>query len=385
MDFRTVALGFVAVSGLCSCIKKNADKAEVSSFQPDVVRAQGLALQPGDVALTFDDGPSQFSLGLAKYLENKQIPAAYFVNYHNRDQRASTPGFHMDQDSGQKTVKEICGMSTQLLASHGDEHDFNKRDPQAIAKTTTALMNLCPKPFYFIRFPGGKYQSSSERAPLNETQIPGQKMRYGELYVGPVNWDVTGEDWSQGCQADVNNCRDTYANLTLGADKNVSCKGGILLFHDIYPSTMEIVLGKNWKTHLTNPSAPLDGDGLIARLQQKGCRFVSLDKNEVVLEELLGQQLLPQKGAAESLSHLSTIHARADFSMNLSDTEKCTIPKGTKFAFERQQRTHVNAQFQVTITELPKEAKCSDAFQAGKTAYFYGNFFEIQNQYAKGR
>jgi hypothetical protein len=78
---------------------------------------------------------------LARFLENKNIPAVYFMNYHNKDKREFT--IHLDDPNGETAVRELCTMKTQLVANHGDEHSFGNRSPSAIHKTTLALTQLC--------------------------------------------------------------------------------------------------------------------------------------------------------------------------------------------------------------------------------------------------
>lgn len=347
--------------------------SRVAEFQSEVLRAHDFNLKQGEVVITFDDGPSTFTEGLAKFLDNKHIPAVYFMNYHNKDKREHL--VFLDEKRGQDVVRSLCGLTTQVVANHSDEHAFDVRTPERIEKTTESLLSLCPHNFYFVRFPGGKWNPEEDVA-FNETFMPGINVRYGEIFVGPVNWDVTGEDWSKGCQSDIPKCRDTYVGKTVG-EKGNSCKGGIVLLHDIYPSTMELVLGKNWRENLSNPDSALGADGMLGRLVQQGCKFVNLADSRRI-PQLLGTNG-PFKGVATAVSNHSEIKTRDVFSSALSNDEKCLIPKGVRFKFLalNSSGAHLGAK----ILELPPSLSCSEQFKIGKEVFFYPEFFSLVTAY----
>lgn len=358
--------------------KKNTTEAKIKALQEDVLTGQRFALKPGEIVLTFDDGPSKFTLGLAKYLENKKIPAIYFMNYHNPDPRQYT--IFLDNPDGQNTVREICKMSTQIVANHGDRHNFHSRPPSDVAQTTLALTSLCPRPFYFVRFPGGNW-NSGEKDALNNTVIPNfgiPNVRYGEILVGPVNWDITGEDWSDGCQKNLANCRNDYFNKAVGSN-SPGCKGGIVLLHDIYPTTMELVLGSSWKQNLENSQSPLSQDGLISRLQQRGCKFADLEDASTITA-LLGRQAAPLQGTATSRRNSpGEISLQAGFSNQVPANKKCTIPAGMSFAFNQVQPQ--GAQLSARITEWPGRLNCPSGFENGARVFFYPSLLVVNPTY----
>ena len=147
--------------------------------------------------------------------------------------------------------------------------------------------------------------------------------------------------------------------------------------HDIYPTTMELVLGSNWKANLEDPNSPLADDSMLAQLQQSACKFVSLDDTGPI-DALLGRKPIPVKGNAKAMN-LAEIKTREDFTSSLSAIEKCKIPIGREFGFEREE-TH-GTQFKLKVTQLPDNINCSPEFQVGKSVFFYGNFFEIESIY----
>jgi len=340
-------------------------------FATNVLRGKNF-LKPGQVVLTFDDGPSTFTRGLARYLENKNIPAVYFMVHHNRDKRDFT--IFLDEPTGQHTAKDVCALKGQTVASHGDKHTMRANNPSDLHDVTLALSNLCPRPYYFMRFPGGIWNSSDKSA-LNSTPIPELGINYGEIYIGAVNWDVTGEDWSSGCQSDVNRCRDSYIKKTVGNDKD-RCKGGIILLHDIYPSTMELVLGSGWQRMLEDPTLPLADDSMLKRLQRASCEIVSLDTSDNI-EALLGTSDVPIEGSAKAKSASSRLKSKDVLSIALTDSQKCDIPIGASFRYERRPQSTVGTYIRAVLTELPQNLKCSGEFQVGKTVYFQPDEFAI--------
>jgi peptidoglycan/xylan/chitin deacetylase (PgdA/CDA1 family) len=254
---------------LTGCIPSQ-KTSQTESLHSDVLRAKSFKLKPGEVLLTFDDGPSEFTLRLARFLERHKIPAIYFMNYHNRDKRGSFR--FMDTPEGESIVKDICSMSTQLVANHGDFHDKGSRKPEDFMRTAEALIRLCPRPNYFLRTPGGTWRAS-EKKPLNDAVIPGVNKRFGDVFIGPMNWDITGEDWSRECQKDITACRRSYVQKTVGREIQ-KCAGGIMLFHDVYASTMKLILGDNWEHVLDNPKSEIPVESMLFDLQMNRCKFV---------------------------------------------------------------------------------------------------------------
>ena len=55
----------------------------VSSAASHTVTTYSHCNRPGVFALTFDDGPSQYSWGLAKSLKDQGIKATFFINGNN--------------------------------------------------------------------------------------------------------------------------------------------------------------------------------------------------------------------------------------------------------------------------------------------------------------
>src|SRR5256885_8912443 len=76
---------------------------------------------PGQVALTFDDGPSPFTPKLLDYLAAAKIPATFFVL-----------GISVNEVGGKETLKATYDAGHQI-ALHSNTHaDMNALSPKAI-------------------------------------------------------------------------------------------------------------------------------------------------------------------------------------------------------------------------------------------------------------
>ncbi len=347
------------------------------SFSEPSLAARQLGLKPGEVVITFDDGPSVFTAALASHLGANGVPAVYFMNFNNADGRAQEYKLSMDSPAGREAVKTVCAAPGQLPANHTDNHSMSDRGPENLGRTARALEELCPKPFYFFRPPGGNWQTGDDLR-LNSAPYPGRPgVTYGQMYAGPVRWDVTGEDWQGSCQGDIPGCRESYLRMTTG-DQPGACRGGVLLFHDIYPSTMELVLGREWKSLLAQPSQPLGADGLIAKLRRAGCSIVGMDSNREVVRALLGRSQLPLSGAAVT-GDLTTLTADSFYSVGTPADRRCNLRKGDSFEYVYE--TDAEARVKVKLTKwLKAPAKgCSALFTEGREVFLLPETFEFRS------
>ncbi len=280
-----VLLGFSNIS--CKQIFSGSDQgADEKIFWNGTaeVRGQRLGLQKYELALTLDDGPSAYTARLARYLKHKNVHATFFMNYKNGD-------FGIGQDFGLATLKSICDMKFHAVGNHSDFHLLGKKATEGrtwenIRRVHEALKQNCPQPYYFFRSPGGNWNGEEEAANKN-AQLDIEGIPLGEQYIGPVYWDYGGDapvaDWdAKGCQTNINACRDAYVASIL----ETKGKGGVVLTHDIYKTTMELLMGKNWAALLEDPTGD-DHDGFIARMQAAKYKFVALGGNEKAIENLL--------------------------------------------------------------------------------------------------
>jgi peptidoglycan/xylan/chitin deacetylase (PgdA/CDA1 family) len=299
MKLGFFVLPFMFAVGMSSCKREEQSTSEETVFwnKTGELRGARFGLGPKEIALTLDDGPSANTLGLAKFLAEKNVPAVFFVNYTNG-------GNGISQPFGAATLKGICDLKIHSLANHTDFHLLGGKEKatkgrlwENIERTHEAIKAACPAPHYFFRSPGGNWNGEEEALNKN-AQLDRDGIPLGEIYVGPVYWDIGGQqpvaDWysnsKDGCQEFIDKCRDGYIAET---EKKA---GGVMLAHDIHEKTMELLMGKNWKALLKNPKASDGADGLIVRLQKRGYKFVALDKNKAAMKVLIeGASASPQK------------------------------------------------------------------------------------------
>jgi len=243
------------------------------------LRGNAFEFSAHEIALTLDDGPSVWTRGLARYLEHKKVPAIFFVTFRNGSNG-------IDTVFGRETVKTICASNLLGVGNHSDFHSTSSRKWADMSKVHEFLVNNCTKDWFFYRSPGGNWKAADSEV-LNATEdSDGRSLR--TTYVGPVYWDFGGDapraDWHVDCQKDPTWCRESYRDEITTAQR-----GGIVLAHDIHASTIEMLLGKNWKALIENPESEDPQDGLISQMEQLGYRWVSLAQNQNVIASLLGR------------------------------------------------------------------------------------------------
>jgi peptidoglycan/xylan/chitin deacetylase (PgdA/CDA1 family) len=290
-----VCLG-LTVAALASCKVHQNTEAEEKVFwnKTGELRGERFGLGSKEIALTLDDGPSRYSLGLAKFLAEKKAPAVFFVNYKHGENQGKELG--IARSFGLETLKGICALKIHRIANHTDFHMLGSKEKSTqgrlwenMQRTHEFIKEHCPQPFYFFRSPGGNWNGEEEARNKN-AQMDKEGIPLGEQYIGPVYWDFGGQqpvaDWytnpKDGCQEFIEKCRNGYIDEVVRKGK-----GGIMLAHDVHAKTMELLMGRNWKALLENPKASDGADGLIVRLQKLGYTFVSLDKNKAAMKVLL--------------------------------------------------------------------------------------------------
>ncbi|CEP14189.1 hypothetical protein [Parasitella parasitica] len=187
--------------------------------------------RPGIFALTFDDGPSQYSYDLAKALHQQGIKATFFINGNNTVDilNNSTPTSTSD---GMKTYLEVIRYyydSGHELASHTFEHLnlANKSEAevrrQMNAQSDVIFAAIGRRP-QLMRPPEGALDDNASRV-------------LKELGYSNVMWDVDTKDWVMSGlaaeQAIVQTIMDADTPTTLGH---------IGLLHDIHASTVNTLV-----------------------------------------------------------------------------------------------------------------------------------------------
>ncbi len=221
---------------------------------------KGNRLPRGTVCFTYDDGPGPNTLELGRYLFEQEIAATFFVvgseAEKNRDVLAQLQEWsHL---IGNHTYSHP-GLVTLALAG-GDVVG-------ELARTDRIIRPYISSEVVYFRAPYGNWREKSQpdSDEDKDTSIVADILnRSGQFpnYVGPVNWDITGEDWECWRQ-DIS--AEECARRYLVETERVG--GGIILMHD--SAEEESLRSKNRTMLMTKILVPL--------LKARGYRFVRLD------------------------------------------------------------------------------------------------------------
>ena len=226
-------------------------------------------LPPGTVCLTYDDGPGVTTAAgpgprtaeLAEYLHERGIAAAFFVIGRHAER-------HPELLERLSRWGHVIGNHTythpglaNLAASGGDVVDEVARADAIIAPYAG------PGP-RFLRPPYGNWRELDPSAPEPRdrpraivAEILNRDGRFGD-YVGPINWDISGEDydfWRRGDSARA--CAERYLAEIRRAGR------GMILMHD--SSEDASMRAGNRAFEVTRLIVPI--------LKAEGYRFVRLD------------------------------------------------------------------------------------------------------------
>ena len=212
----------------------------------------GATLPDKTIALTFDDGPSEVSAELSRYLKKEGVPAAFFIN------GANVGGAEEALD------QEVA--DGHLLANHTHTHaalpELDAKDVLSeVELTDKVLAGRVPAAKLYFRPPFGAWSQ-------NVMQVISTSAM--QKYIGPVFWDIgdtvtanTGADWD--CWEDNGNgvqspreCGDLYLKEILAKKK------GIVLMHDGPPGA-----GREKTVAMVKYLVPL--------LKAEGYKFTRLD------------------------------------------------------------------------------------------------------------
>jgi len=205
------------------------------------------------IALTFDDGPNPATTPkVIQVLKKHHAPATFF----NNGMRYSAPG-------AKELAAQIAADPQFILANHSQHHlDLAHQSATKLATevdATDALIRAAGETPKYFRFPFGSASCSG---------VAAVRAR-GYIVTG---WHIDSADW---CYAAGNGvCKPStfkYVPDELRSDMKgyilsqvEATKGGIILFHDIHPSTAD---------HL---------DDILTTLEGQGYTFVRLDDTSVL-------------------------------------------------------------------------------------------------------
>lgn len=176
------------------------------------------------IALTFDDGPSSYTMELSQGLKERHVPATFFVIGQNVEQY-------------EKSVRQLAA-DGHLLGNHTYHHiqlghSSGEIVAEEIAKTNNLLYELTGVYPIYIRPPFGEWNSNLDVG----------------IDMIPVLWTVDSLDWKL----------QDAAKITKRVLDEVE-EGDIILMHDGYASSVEAV----WQ--------------IVDSLQARGFEFVTVDQ-----------------------------------------------------------------------------------------------------------
>ncbi|KAI9283063.1 hypothetical protein BC943DRAFT_382126 [Umbelopsis sp. AD052] len=171
----------------------------------------------GHFALTFDDGPYQYSSKLIDHLNERGIKATFFVNGNNF--------WDLDNNiQAQNAIKKAYHSGHQIAShtwSHANLDELsNQHVEDEVVRLEDALMRIIGVRPSFVRPP---YGNSDDRV----TNI------LNHLGYTVVNWSVDSKDY------ETHSLSDEMHNYHRELGSSSGSKGGIGLEHDVYKQTAE--------------------------------------------------------------------------------------------------------------------------------------------------
>jgi peptidoglycan/xylan/chitin deacetylase (PgdA/CDA1 family) len=211
------------------------------------------------LCLTFDDGPGQDTAELDRFLFEQGIAAAFFVVGRHVEQHPEVlPRLHgWGHIVGNQTYSH-AGLAA--LAEDGGDVVEEARRTDALIRPYAA------GPAVFLRPPYGSWRgrTSADNRARQTALVAHLLNRSGHFrdYVGPVHWDVVGEDWEcWRCGVAAVECARRHL------DEIERIGRGIVLMHD--SSDDEALRKQNRTIEMTRL--------LLPALRDRGYRFIRLD------------------------------------------------------------------------------------------------------------
>ena len=208
----------------------------------------GSDLPAKTLCLTFDDGPGQHTLPIARFLFENKIRATFFV--------VGKYAFHHPEILAElKAMNHLIGNHTY---DHPDMPVYLSVDGDVIDQVlrTDALIKPYVDQEIYFRPPYGKW-SKEVADELNQSMLTAN-------HIGPIHWEIAGVD-----------CYYWYNNWSVEAaakrylDDIEQHQHGIVVMHDDV-SDMDVVKARNQTLELLHV--------LIPQLLERGFKFVGLDE-----------------------------------------------------------------------------------------------------------
>jgi MYXO-CTERM domain-containing protein len=272
-----IALGMaVSAAGWIGCGSSTGNPFEIASEPLTTGQVYGNNLPARTVVLSYDDGPDEHTLPLARYLNQEGVKATFFVNGRrfcktfDANGVCTTPqetrpciGAPQAAVQNPKYYPESLLDELQALghriANHSQDHCHLPQQTNAEnliweLKATQDILDrhICDGVFLF-RAPYGEW---------NGTVLGRLGANFNKL-TGPVNWEIDGGDWECWRNgATPESCANKYLGILNGRGQ----RNGIFLMHD----RPEFNVGAE--------SPLLMAKILVPRLKQMGFGFATMDR-----------------------------------------------------------------------------------------------------------
>ncbi|ORY20556.1 glycoside hydrolase/deacetylase [Neocallimastix californiae] len=220
-------------------------------------------IQPGQVALTFDDGPDKIQTPkLLDYLKAENIKATFFVNgknFGNIENSTDTQEIIRRQISEGHEVGSHTFFHKPCFIAY--EEGSLKENIERLEKDLKEVINFTPR---FFRPPQGQGGFSEEyckkiqidydpRTEIIRGILSGDGYKYGSDYgdydYDIILWNADSEDWKcDGKDITIDHVMESL-EYSMGPDKaDPSTNSFILLMHDVKNYTVDVVVPTVVKT-----------------------------------------------------------------------------------------------------------------------------------------
>jgi len=145
------------------------------------------------IALTFDDGPSEYTTKLIDLLNKHNIKATFFINAHNYYPYA-------DESKTQRDVIKKAYQSGHQIASHTYSHylpmEYSemKSSLRKMDNFVKDIIGVTPR---YLRAPGGNCEGSC----VTNVESLGYRL---------IKWDTDTQDWKEGSAGAIPNLKEFF-------------------------------------------------------------------------------------------------------------------------------------------------------------------------------
>ena len=235
---KRIWIGFIfllLMTGSFLYVYRDSESLEVAAVKTaEVIAGRGMmnlvrdSVEHPVVALTFDDGPSEYTVELSRGLKERGVQATFFLLGENMEGR-------------RKMVEELV-KDGHLIGNHSYHHvQLNKLSIEEatgeIEKTNRLIREWTGEAPVYIRPPYGAWSQELEKV----------------VDMIPVFWNVDSLDWKLQNKEQVLSCLSGQVE-----------EGDVILMHDGYRSSVDAAFA------------------LVDHLQKQGFVFVNVE--EMILE-----------------------------------------------------------------------------------------------------